>query len=533
MKKTVALLLVLTLMAGLCLVQTGAFAEEKKVVKYSISDDPQQMDPTLNSYSRSSIVLQNLFQGLYKLGPDGETFVPACAESVAVSEDGMTYTFTLKKGLKWSDGSDLTAKDFEYSWKRVLNPEVASGSASDLWVLKNGKEYNENAATADDVGVKATDDLTLVVETAYYAPWFVTLTATTVFCPVKQAVVEAAGDPWTKNVATYVSNGPFMLTEYSSLDKLVMSRNPNYYDAASIQIDEVIYYIIADSSAVLVAYDNNDLNVADDLNADARKEYGGTEQLVPKDRIGIQYWDFNCKLPEFSDPRVRQAFSIAIDRKAVLTALNLNSETPVYGFVPSSQPSLTAEGSYRSVAGDMFSEDVAKAQSLLADAGYAGGAGFPVVNIVAQNNDEQKLMAQILGEMWKSNLGVQYTITTYESSTYWDELANGNFSVGRNGFTTDYLDPSSNLKVWVTGSNCSENGWDDPVYDKMIADASMLLDPAEREKALIAAEAYICEQMPGMPMYTMVDDYLVKPELKGVVKNAIGHIYFEYAKFEG
>lgn len=533
MKRTVSLLLVVALLLGLCMMQVTGFAEEKKVVKYSISDDPQQMDPTLNSYSRSSIVLQNLFQGLYKLGPDGVNFVPACAESVAVSEDGMTYTFTLKKGLKWSDGSDLTAKDFEYSWKRVLDPAIASPSASDLWVLKNGKEYNENAATAADVGVKAIDDLTLEVQTAYYAPWFVTLTGTTVFCPVKQSVVEAAGDPWTKNVATFISNGPFMLTEYSSLDKLVMSKNPYYYDKDAIQIDEVIYYIIADASSVLVAYDNGELNVADDINADARKEYAGTEQLIPKDRIGIQYWDFNCKLPEFSDPRVRQAFSYAIDRKALLTAVNLTSETPVYGFIPSSQPSLTTEGSYRSVAGDMFAEDVAKAQSLLADAGYPAGAGFPVVNIVCQNIDEQKLMAQILGEMWKSNLGVQYTITTYESSTYWDELANGNFSVGRNGFTCDYMDPSANLKVWVTGSNCSENGWDDPVYDKMIADASQMLDPAQREAALIAAEKYICDQMPGMPMYTMVDDYLVKPELKGVVKNAIGHIYFEYAKFEG
>ncbi len=533
MKRTVSLLLVVAMLLGLSMLQVTGFAEEKKVVKYSIADDPQEMDPTLNSFSRSSIVLQNLFQGLYKLGPDGVNFIPACAESVVVSEDGMSYTFTLKKGLKWSDGSDLTAKDFEYSWKRVLNPAVASSSASDLWVLKNGKEYNEGTGTADDVGVKAIDDVTLEVTTAYYAPWFVTLTATTVFCPVKQAVVEAAGDPWTKNVATYVSNGAFMLTEYSSLDKLVMSKNPNYYAKDDVQIDEVIYYIIADPSSVLVAYDNGDLNVADDINADARKEYAGTEQLVPKDRIGIQYWDFNCKLPEFSDPRVRQAFSYAIDRKAVLGAVNLTSETPVYGFVPSSQPSLTTDGSYRSVAGDMFAEDVAKAQALLADAGYAGGAGFPVVNIVCQNSDEQKLMAQILGEMWKGNLGIQYTITTYESSTYWDELANGNFSVGRNGFTTDYMDPSSNLKVWVTGSNCSENGWDDPVYDKMVADASMILDPAQREAALIAAEKYICEQMPGMPMYTMVDDYLIKPELKGVIKNAIGHIYFEYAKFEG
>lgn len=532
MKRMVSLLLAVALLAGLGMAQTAAFAEEKKVVKYSISDDPQQMDPTLNTYSRSSIVLQNLFSGLYKLGPDGVNYVPACAESYTVSEDGMSYTFKLKSGLKWSDGSPLTAKDFEYSWKRVLNPTVASGSASDLWVLKNGKEYNTGAATADDVGVKAVDDLTLEVQTAYYAPWFVSLTATTVYFPVKQAVVEAAGDPWTKNVSTFVSDGPFMLTEYSSLDKLVMDKNPNYYDADKIQVDEVIYYIIADPSAVLVAYDNGQLNVADDINADAKKEYQGSDQYVSKNRIGIQYWDLNCKLPEFSDKRVRQAFSTSIDRKAVLTACNLTSEIPSYGFIPSSQPSLTTDGSYRDVAGDMFKEDVANAQQLMSDAGYPGGAGFPTVNIVCQNDDEQKLMAQILGEMWKTNLGITYTITTYESSTYWDELANGNFSVGRNGFTCDYMDPSANLKVWVTGSNCSENGWDDPVYDKMISDSSQLLDPAKRQEALIAAEQYICDQMPGMPMYTMTDDYLVKPELKGVIKNAIGHIYFEYAHFE-
>jgi oligopeptide transport system substrate-binding protein len=512
--------------------QSGAVAEGENVVKYEITDDPQQMDPTLNTYSRSSIVLQNLFSGLYKLGPDGETYVPGCAESYEVSEDGMTYTFKLKEGLTWSDGSALTARDFEYAWKRVLNPEVASGSASDLWVLKNGKEYNEGTLTADDVGVKATDDLTLVVETSYYAPWFVTLTATTVFFPVKQDVVEATGDAWTKNVSTYVSNGPFMLTEYSSLDKLVMTKNPNYYDAANVKIDQVIYYIIADPAAVLVAYDNDQLNVADDIDINAKNEYGTTDQYIASERIGIQYWDFNCKLPEFSDPRVRQAFSKSIDRKAVLAALSLTSEVPVYGFVPDSQPSLTTDGSYRSVAGDLFTEDVAAAQALLTEAGYEGGAGFPVVNIVCQNSDEQKLMAQILGEMWKSNLGIEYTITTYESSTYWDELANGNFSVGRNGFTCDYLDPSANLKIWVSGSNCSENGWDDTTYDDMVAAASQIIDPAAREQALVEAETYLCDQMPGMPMYTMTDDYLVKSNLEGIVKNKIGHIYFEYAYFE-
>jgi len=529
MKKFLAMLLT----AAMLLSVGSAFAAEKQVIKYSIADDPQQMDPSLNSYSRSSFVLQNLFAGLYKLGPDGETYIPACAESYEVSEDGKTYTFKMKEGLKWSDGSALTAHDFEYTWKHTLNPDVASPTASDLWVLDNAKEYNNGECTADEVGVKAIDDLTLVVTTDYFAPWFPSLTATTAFFPVNKAVVEAEGEPWTKNVETYVSNGPFMLTEYSSLDKIVMSKNPNYHDAANVQIDEVIYYIIADATSVLVSYQNGDLNVADDLNVNARNQYIGTEEYSIRNRIGLQYWDFNTKLPEFSDPRVRQAFAYSIDRQAILTACSLNAESPEFGFVPSSQPSLTTDGSYRSVAGPMFSEDIAKAQQLMADAGYPGGAGFPVVQIVAQNNDEQKLMAQILGELWKSALGIQYTITTYESSAYWGELDNGNFSVARNGFNCDYLDPSANLKIWVTGSNAYENGWDDPVYDKMIDDASQLTDPAAREAALIAAETYICEQMPGMPVYTMVDDYLVKPEINGVIKNVIGHIFFEYASIEG
>lgn len=531
MKKMLAMLLAVMLIV--CGLSVQAFAEESKnVIKYSIADDPQQMDPSLNSYSRSSMVLQNLFQGLYKLGPDGATFIPACAESYEVSEDGMTYTFKLQEGLKWSDGSALTAKDFEYAWKRVADPEVASGAASDMRVIKNAEAYSNGECTADEVGVKAVDDLTLVVETAYYAPWFPSLTATTVFFPVKQDVVEAEGDPWTKNVETYVCNGPFMLQEYSSLDKIVMAKNPNYYGAADVQVDEVIYYIIADSASVLVSYENGDLNVADDLDFSAREKFGSTAEYVIKNKIGVQYWDFNTKLPEFSDARVRKAFAMSIDRAAILAACMLQAETPEFGFIPASQPSLTVEGGYyRDVAGAMFAEDVAAAQQLMADAGYAGGAGFPTVQIVCQNNDEQKTMAQILGELWKANLGISYEIRTLESSTYWGELDLGNFSVARNGFTCDYLDPSANLKIWMTGSNAYENGWDDPVYDEMMNKASLILDPAEREAALIECEKYICDQMPGMPVYTMVDDYLVKPEITGIVKNPIGHIFFEYAQF--
>lgn len=525
MKKLLSMLLVLMLAASVMVLPAMA---EGNVIITAISDNPEQMDPTLNSYSRSSRVLQNLFKGLYKLDADGMNYVPAMAESCEVSEDGMTYTFTLRDGLKWSDGSDLTAYDFEYAWLRVLNPEVGSKCVSDLWVIKNGRDYYDGKCAAEDVGVKATDEKTLVVEMQDPTPWFLKLTATTSFFPVNKAVVEANPD-WTADVSTYVSNGPFMLTEYSSLSRLVMVKNPNYYAADTVAIDEVQFVIIPDTATELTAYNNGEINVSANLSADALVQYAESDEFHTAGKVGIQYCDFNTQLPEFSDKRVRQAFAMAIDRQALLTALGV-VEPAVYGFIPYAQPSLTdSEKCYRDIAGDMFTEDVEAAKALMAEAGYPNGEGFPTVEIVTKNDTQQKLMAQILGEFWKANLGVNYSITTYESSVYWGELSAGHFSVDRNGYTCDYDDPSANLKIWVSGSNASENGWDDLVYDKMYEDTLSITDPAEREAALIELEKYLVDEMPGMPVYSYDTQFLVKPGISGVICNPIGHIYFEYA----
>ncbi len=527
MKRLLTALLALMLVLG----SVSALAIEPNTIIYPIEKDPQQMDPTLNSYSLSSYVLQQLFRGLYKLSADRSEYIPCLAEGYTLAEDGKTYTITLKSGLKWSDGSELTARDIEYSWKRVLNPDVASKAASDMWVLKNGQAYNKGEATADDVGVKALDDLTLEVVTENLCPWFLSLTATTSFMPVKKDVVEQT-EPWTKSPATYVCNGPYMPTEFSSLEHVKMVKNPNYVDSDQVSIENLTYVVISDWNTELTAYNNGDINISDNLTPDSVAQYKDTPEFNSLGRIGIQYCDFNCELPEFSDPRVRQAFSMAIDRQAILTALRLTYQ-PVYGYVPYSQPSITdPDKSYREVAGDMFKEDVEAAKALLAEAGYPNGEGFPTIKILGQSDNEQKMLVQILGEMWKTNLGINYEITNLESSTYWDELDQGNFSVDRNAFTCDFLDPVANLKIFTTGSNAYENRWDDPAYDQMILDANEIADPAEREKALIAAEQYLVSQMPAMPVYSMEDTFLVKPGITGIIKNAIGHINFEYAKFE-
>ncbi|MBQ8088748.1 MAG: peptide ABC transporter substrate-binding protein [Clostridia bacterium] len=530
MKKLLSMLLVLAMAVSVLLV-LPAMAEGNSIIT-ALGDDPQQMDPTLNSYARSSQVLQNLFKGLYKMDADGSNYIPAMAETVDISEDQLTYTFTLRDGLKWSDGSDLTAYDFEYSWLRVIDPEVLSKAASDLWIVKNGKAFFNGECTADEVGIKAVDEKTFVVTLENVTPWFPMLTSTTSFLPVSKAAVEA-NENWAWSPETYVCNGPYMLQEYSSLDKIVLAKNPYYYLADDVKLDTIQYSIIQETATELLAYKNNDLNVSINLDQQGLTDYAGSEELRQLPRIGIQYCDFNCELPEFSDNRVRQAFAMAIDR-AVLTQAMGVIEKPVYGFVPYAQMSITdPTKSYRDIAGDMFTEDVEAAKALLAEAGYPDGEGFPTITITVQNSTQQSILAQVLGDMWKTNLGINYEIQSFESSVYWDELDEGHFSVDRNGYTCDYADPSANLAIWVTGSNCYENRWDDPVYDELFEKTLSMTDNAEREAALIEAEKYLVDQMPGMPIYSMETQFLAKPEVSGVVANPIGHVNFEYASVEG
>ncbi len=544
MKKLLSLALALCLILS-AVVSVAAAESGKKVISVHIADNPEQMDPTRNSYARSSRVLQNLFTGLYKLDSEGKTYIPAMAEGVEVSEDGMTYTFTLKEGLKWSDGSDLTAYDFEFSWIHALHPE--SRCASDLWIIKNGQAYNRSECTAEEVGVKALDARTFQVELETLTPWLINLTATTSFMPIKKDLVEAkeaAGEFWTADVENYVSNGPFYLDQYLSLNRLVLKKNPYYYDADKVKIDEVNFVIIADDTSALQAYENGELNIDSSLSAAGLAKYATSPEFHTSGKVGIQYCDFNCRtevvegyekymldangnLP-FTDKRVRQALAMAFDRKVLLETIGV-VEPAVYGFVPYAQPSLTdPTKSYRDVAGDMFTEDVEKAKALLAEAGYPNGEGFPTVLIATKGDEQQKLLAQVIGEYWKMNLGINYETITYDSS-YWSNLDAGFFTIDRNGYTVDFTDPSANLKIWISNSNASENAWDDTEYDALFNASLTMTDPAEREAQLIKAEQYLVDQMPGFPVYSYENQYLVKPNVTGVTCNAIGHLFYEYA----
>ena len=498
----------------------------QKVLSYAISGDPETMDPTLNNYSASSIFLQQLFRGLFKLGVDNQPVNVYC-EDYTVDETGTKYVFTLIKDGKWSDGSPVVAGDFEYAWKRALNPDVASPCASDLYYVKNGQAYNEGSVSADEVGVKAIDEYTLEVELEGPTAFFLDLLCSTAFYPVKEEVVEADGT-WTKSVDTYITNGPFKLKEMKPQEKYVMEKDYNYILAEGVNLDILEYLVIDTPEAQLANYKNNTIQVADGLSQEGYAEFEGTAEYNTSDRIGVYYYDFNTSREIFQDARVRRAFSMAIDREIIVKNVLQSTFSPALAFVPEGiSDTENPAVEFRVTAGDVIKENIEEAQKLMAEAGYPNGEGFPEVELVTQTSQSNKDIAQAVQAMWQDNLGVKVNIVTYDSGVYWDQLAEGNFDVIRDGFTGSYNDPLALLETWSWPKQENESRWHNPKYVELLDENKLTTDESIRMKNAIEAEKILAEDAAFMPIYFMNSTYLVKENITGVYKNYISHIYFE------
>ncbi|MEK3745510.1 peptide ABC transporter substrate-binding protein [Brevibacillus sp. FSL K6-0770] len=505
-------------------------AAEQKII-YALSKEPEEMDPTLNVYARSSIVLQNLFRGLYKIDESGKKPVPSLAEGYELDATGTKYTFKIDKNAKWSDGKPVTAQDFEYSWKRVLNPDVASGAAFYLYYIKNGKAYNEKQAKAEDVGVKAVDESTLEVTLENPTPYFLELLCVTAYYPVRQDVVEKEG--WTKSPETYLTTGPFMLTELRPKEKYVLKKNPNYLEADKVKLDTLEIVFIESTEAELAAYTNGEIHVSDNISPEGMKQYQSTSDFFSVPRIGMQYFDFNASKKPFDDAKVRKAFSISINRDQIIKNIVQSVEKPAFGMVPYGIPDgVQKDKEYRDVVGNVFSENVDEAKKLLAEAGYPNGQGIPEITMIVMASQSDKDIAQALQSMWKQNLGVDVNIQTFESKVYWDEIENGNFHIASDGWTGDYPDPMTNLDIFEGVNTADDLRWNSAEYDRLLEENRKISDQAKRMENFAKAEKILADEMPLMPIRFFEDQFLAKPNVKGVLKNYIGHTIFEYAHVE-
>lgn len=532
-RKTWILFLSFVLVLSLALTGCGSKAVEEgpgvdepaqdMVLTYNMMTEPETLDPIIHTGKPESTVLGALLEGLTRYDTNLETVKGSgVAQDWEISPDGLHYTFYLRQDAKWSNGDPVTAHDFEYTWKKLLNPDSAAEYAYQLFYLKNGENYNGGTASAEDVGVKATDDYTLEVELEAPTPYFIGLTAFTSLYPINKNVDQANPD-WHTSAETYVGNGPFKLVTWEHQQKLEMEKNEFYWDADSVNLDKLVMVMVESEDTALTMFTNNELDVEENppLQEVKRLIADRTATVLPDP--STYYYIFNCEVKPFDDVRVRKAFTLAIDRQALVDNVTQAGQIPAVAFVPFGFPDVTADLDYREVGGDYFADnDVETAKELLAEAGYPNGEGLPDIEFLYNTSEGHRIIAEAIQQMWATNLGASVKLTNQEWGTYLDNRVQGNYMVARAGWGPDYADAMSFMDMHVTDGGNNHSNWGNKEYDRLIRLAKENPDPIVRIQAMHDAEKIMMDEMPVLPLYFYVNVNLYKPWVRDVVVPPFG-----------
>ncbi|MCA9526800.1 MAG: peptide ABC transporter substrate-binding protein, partial [Myxococcales bacterium] len=478
--------------------------------------EPEYLDPGLCSESEGGTVIQDAFEGLYQYGASHKVWPPGVAERHDLSEDGITYTFYLRRDAKWSDGVGVTAHDFEWSWKRVLDPVTASRYASILWFLEGGREYNEAPADQapalrEKVGVKALDDYTLQVRLVGPTPFFLQLTAFYSYAPVPRHVIEKHGDRWARP-ENIVSNGPFRVTEWQQNQRIVAVANPHYWDRATIPFDKVVFKITQEDDPAHNMFLAGETDYLDSkVPPSALPKYLREKEplLSTTPYLGVYFYLINIKSPPFDDVRVRRALNLAIQKSSIGKYVIKGGQQEAWSIV---HPGLEDLG-YTKAQGDTFDPD--KARELLAEAGYPDGKGFPRFQISYNTLEGHKLVAQFIQQEWKKYLGISCDLDNMEWKVLLKKQHEKDFQITRFAWIGDYLDPLTFLELFEGANPNNRCNFDDPEFNDLIHGSVREADPVKRFAMLKRAEAILCEQLPAIPIYYYVKQDMMHEWVEG------------------
>ena len=519
----------LALMAALFLAGTGAAAEGEIV--FNLAVEPQTIDPVRNNAVDGSNVIFNLFDGLVRIGFD-DAPEPGCAERWEVSEDGMTWTFHLRKGLKWSDGKPLTAEDFRYGLLRLLDARNASPNAYMAYFLKNGEAFFNGKAGSEDVGIDVPDDATLRLRLENPAPLMLDCLSFYAFAPARADVVEQDPRGWTTKPESLVSNGPFVLSEWKHNSELTLTKNPNYWDADNVKIDKVRMVMITDSNTALAAFKAGKVDLLDRIPPQMTPQLieSGEAKVAPA--LGTAFCVFNVVRAPFDDPRVRKAFTLAIDRRTMVEKVTLGGQKPAAAFIPYGIPGAGSDRDFRAEGGTFLPEraDPEAAKKLLAEAGYPDGKGFPKVAYKYNLSSTNKAIAEALQAMWKQNLGVEVELANEEWKVFLNTREQGDFQIARHAYVTIFFDAGSLLEGWVTGSPKNVARYSDPEYDALIRDSLKQMDRSKRMEDMHRAEAILMRDLPVLPLYFYSTPYMQSARVKGIYISPRSWVLFRGAE---
>jgi oligopeptide transport system substrate-binding protein len=508
------------------LAQSGELAAEQ-VVRLP-EGEPVRFDPGVTSGGKGLEMTQNLFEGLVFIDQRDGSLQMGVAETMDVNDDQTEFTFKVRDGVTWSDGTPLNAKDFEWSWKRVLDPETKSEYTTALYPLKNAAAIDAGDKDLEELGVKATDDQTLVVTLEGPTPYFPLLAATWTYYPVPQHTVKEFGDAWVE-AGNMVSNGPYVLTAWEHDQSMTLERNEKYYGEAPT-ITRADYTLFADPvTQALVAFENNELDQAQVAGADLERVKNDAAlsplmQVFP--RSGTEFIICDTTNAPTDDVKVRQALAMAIERDALANGILKGEFSPAPTILPPDIPG------YNEAAA--LGEDAAKAKQLLADAGFPDGQGFPKLSLTyhSASTQEQK-SAQYLQGVWKQTLGIDVTLDPLEDKAYQDwfnSRTDQPFNLLLDFWGSDWGDPANwHNQLFDSKADFYHSHWKNDDFDKLVRDAAVMGDQEARVAQYQKAEVILNQDAALIPLFHLNRIYVIKPWVQGIVHYPIlGRTWLRY-----
>ncbi|MEI4771046.1 peptide ABC transporter substrate-binding protein [Psychrobacillus sp. FJAT-51614] len=502
---------------------------KEKVLYLNNGNEPTSFDPSVGFDAVSWNSLNNIMEGLVRLSKE-HIAEPATAEKVDVSEDGLTYTFTIREDAKWSNGDPVLASDFVYGWLHMLNPETASPAAFLAYFIEGAEAYNNGEGTADAVAIKALEEKVFEVKLNTPTEAFLNIITNPSFFPVNEKV--ATENPtWFTEAGTFVGNGPFKLASWEHDVSFSFAKNENYWDAGSVKLDKIEWAMVDDSNTEYQMYKTGELDVSD-VPSELADQLMSDPELKNEDQAGLYFYRFNVSQEPFTNKKIRQAFGLAVNQQEIVDFVTKNGEKPAEGFVP--YGFIGPDGKeFRETAGKLTGFDAEKAKTLLAE-GMAeeGYTALPEVVLTYSTSDTHKKIAEALQSKFKEVLGVDVKLQNVEASVFSAEQKEFKYQLSRSSFLFDYADPVNALESFITGSSMNRTTWSNPEYDNLIEDIKNETDEAKRWEMLIQADAMLMEEMPVFPVHYYNQVTLEKSNVSGIVRHPVGYMDLKSADKE-
>ena len=504
----------------------AAEAAKGNALNVHIDVEVASMDPQIATDGTSFEVIADTTDGLYELDADGNP-VPALAESVDKSADGLTLTYHLRDA-KWSNGTPVTAKDFVFAWRRAVNPVTASEYAFIVGIagIKNADAVSSGEKPLEELGVTAVDDKTLKVELDVPVPFFESLMAFPTFYPVNEEFFTKCGDQYASTPDTLLSNGPFKITAYEpAATTITLEKNPDYWDAGKVKLDGINYQVIKDSQQAMLAYQNGDLDLVT-LSGEQVEQFQADPEFKNIMAGYLWYMSPNTKVAGLENLNLRKALSLCFDKEAVCKNILKDGSIPAYFAVPTLLATGPDGKDYREDAGsNYFKTDKAEALKYWEEAKKELGVESLTYTMIVEDTESAINVAQFLQSEIQTTLpGITINLEQMPKKNRVERMQEGTFELGLTRWGPDYADPMTYLDMWITDSPNNYGFWSNAEYDSIIQSAKkgdLALDPAARWKALIGAEKIVCDNAVIFPVYQKGNAVMQKAGVEGVEFHSI------------